>query len=183
MVGLIAAVLGSVVASAPVKEVKLPPTPVVFDAICETETNVVQSVWFEGVREVSVRIDVKGTERNALRVALGKDGDKDGRLERHEGALEFGWDAGDWMIRDLDGMRYDEKASVKDGDRVLVCTWKLAEDGKVVAFSATADGAAVFADLSSHPKRVPFEKTWSMVRIQRNGVDDPKECVRLMWQK
>ena len=50
MVGLIAAVLGSVVASAPVKEVKLPPTPVVFDAICETETNVVQSVWFEGVR-------------------------------------------------------------------------------------------------------------------------------------
>ena len=46
MVGLIAAVLGSVVASAPVKEVKLPPTPVVFDAICETETNVVQSVWF-----------------------------------------------------------------------------------------------------------------------------------------
>ena len=60
MVGLIAAVLGSVVASAPVKEVKLPPTPVVFDAICETETNVVQSVWFEGVREVSVRMTLLG---------------------------------------------------------------------------------------------------------------------------
>ena len=72
MVGLIAAVLGSVVASAPVKEVKLPPTPVVFDAICETETNVVQSVWFEGVREVSVRMTLLGDCPPRLAIALGK---------------------------------------------------------------------------------------------------------------
>lgn len=72
MVGLIAAVLGSVVASAPVKEVKLPPTPVVFDAICETETNVVQSVWFEGVREVSVRMTLLGDCPPRFAMALGK---------------------------------------------------------------------------------------------------------------
>ena len=123
-----------------------PPEPSAF-ADAESTTNVVLSVDRARLLGIGFEIELSPSTTNCLEIALGADSDGDGELSPEEADALFGYDCGEWFMRDGDGA---ETCDVATGGR--------------------PKRRAVF------PKRA-FRPEWNLVRITRRGSGDLAESL------
>ena len=153
--------------------VELPHTAKPQFADMESATNVAVSAFAEAKKSVTVTIECDTAKDNAMRVFVGKDANKDGKLGLEEIGLRFGWDAGQWIVEELDGENHLEVAPKTTAKRkTCSLTWKLDANGKCELGSFN-EGDVVLGGLT----RLAFDKGWNCVRIVRNGTTDPNEKV------
>ncbi len=82
--------------------VELPKVPEPKYADCEESLSKPMALWKDGTRTVTTTIECDCTASNALRVAFGRDANKNGELDLNETRLQFGWDAKGWVLRSFD---------------------------------------------------------------------------------
>ena len=168
---MIAALFASTLAFA--GTVELPRTAKPQFADMESATNVAVSAFAEAKKSVTVTIECDTAKDNAMRVFVGKDANKDGKLGLEEIGLRFGWDAGQWIVEELDGQNHLEVASKTSAKRkTCSLTWNLDANGKC-ELGSFKEGDVVLGGLT----RLAFDKGWNCVRIVRNGMTDPNEKV------
>ena len=91
--------------------IELPRTAKPQFADMESATNVAVTAFAEAGKSVTVTIECDTAKDNAMRVFVGKDANKDGTLGLEEIGLRFGWDAGQWIVDELDGQNHLEVVS------------------------------------------------------------------------
>ena len=116
-------------------------------ADAESSTNVVLAVDRAKLFSLGFTIELSPSTTNCLEIALGADSDGDGELSPEEADALFGYDCGEWFMRDGDGA---ETCDVATGGR--------------------PKRRAVF------PKRA-FRPEWNLVRITRRGSGDLAESL------
>ena len=168
---MIAALFASTLAFA--GTVELPRTAKPQFADMESATNVAVSAFAEAKKSVTVTIECDTAKDNAMRVFVGKDSNKDGKLGLEEIGLLFGLDAGQWIVEELDGQNHLEVAPKTTAKRkTCSLTWNLDANGKC-ELGSFKEGDIVLGGLT----RLAFDKGWNCVRIVRNGKTDPNEKV------
>ena len=141
----------------------------------ESCTNVAVSAFAEAGKSVTVTIECDTAKDNAMRVFVGKDANKDGKLCLDEIGLRFGWDAGQWIVEELDGQNHLEVApKISAKRKTCSLTWSLDANGSC-ELGSFKEGDVVLGGLT----RLAFDKGWNCVRIVRNGMTDPNEKVTL----
>ena len=155
--------------------IELPRTPTPQFADLEAVTNIAVSAFAEAKKRVTVTIECDAAKDNAMRVFVGKDANKDGKLGLEEVGVRFGWDAGQWIVEELLGQNHLE-AAPKTAAKRRICSlsWNLDANGKF-ELGSFREGDAVLGELT----RLAFDKGWNCVRIVRNGKTDPKEKITL----
>ena len=170
---MIAALFASTLAFA--GTVELPRTAKPQFADMESVTNVAVSAFAEAGKSVTVTIECDTAKDNAMRVFVGKDANNDGKLGLDEIGLRFGWDAGQWIVEELDGQNHLEVAPKTSAKRkTCSLTWSLDANGSC-ELGSFKEGDTVLGGLT----RLAFDKGWNCVRIVRNGMTDPNEKVTL----
>ena len=113
----------------------------------ESSTNVVLAVDRAKLFSLGFTIELSPSTTNCLEIALGADSDGDGELSPEEADALFGYDCGEWFMRDGDGAEVSGAASGVRPRR-----------------------EAVF------PKRA-LRPEWSHIRITRRGSGDLAQTV------
>jgi hypothetical protein len=116
-------------------------------ADAESSTNIVLAVDRAKLFSLGFTIELSPSTTNCLEIALGADADGDGGLSPEESDVLFGYDCGEWFMRNGDGAEVTDAAS---GGRP-----------RREAF---------------FPKRV-LRPEWSHVRITRRGSGDLAQTV------
>ena len=122
------------------------PGPVAF-ADAESSTNIVLAVDRAKLFSLGFTIELSPSTTNCLEIALGADADGDGGLSPEESDVLFGYDCGEWFVRNGDGAEVTDAASGGRPRR-----------------------EAVF------PKRA-LRPEWSHIRITRRGSGDLAQTV------
>ena len=160
--------------------VEMPKTPKPRHFDYEEEVTKQMALWKEGARTVTVTIECDCTSSNALRVALGKDADKDGKLAWEEKWNRFGWEATGWSLGALRNWNdAHEAVNIEKERRTLKVEFKLDAKGELVGFSAWDGKQQIFKSLSKTLPKWLYSKDWDIVQVKRNGVDDPNERVTI----
>lgn len=155
--------------------VELPRTPTPQFADLEAVTNLAVSAFSEAKKRVTMTIECDAAKDNAMRVFVGKDANKDGKLGLEEVGVRFGWDAGQWIVEEPAGQNNLEVAPKTTANRkTCLLTWNLDANGKC-ELGSLKEGDTVLGGLN----RLAFDKGWNCVRIVRNGKTDPKEKITL----
>ena len=155
--------------------IELPRTPKPQFADTEAATNVAVSAFAEAKKSVTMTIECDAAKDNAMRVFVGKDANKDGKLGLEEVGVRFGWDAGQWIVEEPAGQNNLEVAPKTTANRkTCLLTWNLDANGKC-ELGSLKEGDTVLGGLP----RLAFDKGWNCVRIVRNGKTDPKEKITL----
>ena len=87
-----------------------PPEPSAF-ADAESSTNVVLAVDRAKLFSLGFTIELSPSTTNCLEIALGADADGDGELSPEESDALFGYDCGEWFMRNGDGAEVSGAAS------------------------------------------------------------------------
>lgn len=160
--------------------VEMPKTPKPRYADCEESVTKQVALWKEGARTVTITIECDCTSSNALRVTLGKDADKDGKLAWEEKWNRFGWEATGWSLGALRNWNdAHEAVKIEKERRTLKVEFKLDAKGELVGFSAWDGKQQIFKSLSKTLPKWLYSKDWDIVQVKRNGVDDPNERVTI----
>lgn len=163
-------------------QVQFPATPKPTHLDCETDVHVACKFTRPNAKEVKLDIDLNGVENNALRLGIGIDENKNKLLELHEMRLQFGWSAGEWVVRDRDFNFSLQEKETKRGNQHLDWVWMFDQNGKVARFRCVANGRLIFNDLCNISEFSKDIDKWDMVRIVRNGVPDPNEIVSVTFK-
>ena len=120
---------------------------------------------------VTFSLEFTPSPTNNVEIALGTDADGNGVLSAEEERLTIGWDCGSWFVRK--GENADDEYSVAtatDGT-VKVFSWRLTtmRGGVPSRLLATADGTALFNDLSTSPPRWLYDTAWNLARVVVRG--------------
>jgi len=160
--------------------VELPKTPKPRFADCEESVSKPMSLWKAGTHSVTTTIECDCTCRNALRVAFGRDANKDGNFQVEETYIQFGWDAGGWVLRSYDQWTDShEDVRVEKERRTLKVEFVFDISGKLSGFSAWDGEKRIFESLSKTLPKWLYVKDSNIVQVKRNGVDDPNERVTI----
>ena len=89
----------------------LPPPEQSAFADAESATNVVLSVDRARLFSIGFEIELSPSTTNCLEIALGADSDGDGELSPEEADALFGYDCGEWFMRNGDGAEVSGAAS------------------------------------------------------------------------
>ena len=155
--------------------VELPRTAKPQFADLEAATNLAVAAFAEAKKRVTMTIECDAAKDNAMRVFVGKDANKDGKLGLEEVGVRFGWDAGQWIVEEPAGQNNLEVAPKTTANRkTCLLTWNLDANGKC-ELGSLKEGDTVLGGLT----RLAFDKGWNCVRIVRNGKTDPKEKITL----
>lgn len=162
------------------KTVEMPKTPSPRFADCEESISKPMSLWREGTRTVTVTIECDCTQRNALRVALGKDANKDGKVQRSEARIQFGWDTQGWVLDLFDQwLQFKEAVKVDKERKTLKVVFEFDAAGSLSGFSAWDGKKRVFENVSKSIPKGMYAKDNDIVEVKRNGVDNPDERVTI----
>ena len=163
-------------------QITLPRTPPVYDIVCETVAYAALPVLTPAVKEIAVEIAADAVMSNALRVAFAADANRNGLMEHEECRVQFGWDAGRWMARDVMWNFDLESPPVSDGRHAMRWVWTLDGNGKTTGFRCEADGEEIFAELKSKLSALAVQPNWNLIQIMRNGVPEPNESVVMTFK-
>lgn len=135
----------------------------------EASTNVVFDAGNNDGRIFNLSIQLNATASNNVVVAIGRDTDENGVLDRMEEDLLVGWDAGRWFYHDrVSGAGHSVLRET--GPRRL--DWKLILNPRKEAKSLTAtDGNGVVFE-----EPVPatmFNAGWNLMRVTSRGMAEP----------
>ena len=120
---------------------------------------------------VTFSLEFTPSPTNNVEIALGTDADGNGVLSAEEERLTIGWDCGSWFVRK--GENADDEYSVAaatDGT-AKAFSWRLTtmRGGVPSRLVATADGTALFNDLSTSPPRWLYDTSWNLARVVVRG--------------
>ena len=120
---------------------------------------------------VTFSLEFTPSPTNNVEIAIGTDTDGNGVLSAEEERLTIGWDCGRWFVRK--GENADDEYSVAaatDGT-TKVFSWRLTtmRGGVPSRLLATADGTALFNDLSTSPPRWLYDTSWNLARVVVRG--------------
>lgn len=116
----------------------------------EISTNIVFQVDAENFNRLEFSLQLEASSSNALEVAIGREGDFDGRLSLDETDLAFGCDMGEWFLRSTADESFE----------------KLSE--------ALAAGPVVHTLVL---RREDMDAGWNLIRITRRGAGTTSESV------
>lgn len=142
----------------------------------EMVTNRAMAFGDRKARIFSFDLDLDATPSNNVQVALGSDGNGDGRLGLDEFGLVIGWDCGVWRICDPEGVELESSSPVTAETSKSLHWQACLDDGAVPrTLSVSENGVPLFPGLG--PQALPYSPEWNMVRLTVRGVD--AACARL----
>ena len=160
--------------------VGMPKTPNPRFADCEESISKPMVLWKDGTRTVTAKIECDCTQRNALRVTFGKDVNKDGKVQRNEARIQFGWDAQGWALDLFDQwLQFKEAVKVNKERKTLKVVFEFDTAGSLSGFSAWDGKKRIFENVSKSIPKGLYAKDSDIVEVKRNGVDNPDERVTI----
>lgn len=128
----------------------------------------------QDARNFNFVLSFNGTASNNVEVALGRDGDGDGKLSFAETDIRIGWDCGRYFVeRTRTGEVFmDANAGTNGIARTL--SWEVGMDKEFSpsAFSASTEAGEAFGNLGADG--VPgwiFRPDWNLMRLTARGTD------------
>lgn len=160
--------------------VEMPKTPSPRFADCEESVSKPMSLWKDGTRTVTATVECDCTQRNALRVALGKDMNNDGKFQSSETRIQFGWDVQGWVLDLYDqGLQFKEDVKVDRERKTLRVVFEFNSAGSLSGFSAWDGKKRIFENVSKSIPKGLYANDNDIVEVKRNGVDNPNERVTI----
>ena len=138
----------------------LPPTTALNT---EVKTSMPLRVEMKGLRALKFRLAFGATPSNNLEFAVGKDKNGNGRLDFLEERYTFGYDCGNWIVKDTG-------------------TWKVwlnAEANEIIPVTATYNSASNRISAVWTMDRSLYDPEWDMLRLTRRGRDPTDEIASL----
>ena len=120
---------------------------------------------------VTFSLEFTPSPTNNVEIALGTDADGNGVLSAEEERLTIGWDCGSWVVRKGENADYEYSVATATDGTVKVFSWRLTtmRGGVPSRLLATADGTALFNDLSTSPPRWLYDTSWNLARVVVRG--------------
>lgn len=121
--------------------------------------------------EYTFSLSFSGTASNCVEVALGNDGNANGRLSAEETNLAYGWRNGRWFL-DIDpsaDRAYADAGETEADARTLTLHVEFLSTGAIRLLSCEADGGPVFTDLTATAPTWGDVSGWTSVQLLARG--------------
>lgn len=138
----------------------LPPTT---ELNTEVKTSMPLRVEMKGLRSVQFRLAFGASPSNNLEFAIGRDKNGNGRLDFLEERYTFGYDCGNWIVKDTG-------------------TWKVwlnDEANEIIPVTATYNVASNRLSAVWTIDRSLYDPEWDMLRLTRRGRDPTDETASM----
>jgi len=157
---LLAHTLISVGSALAAKPYSVGPLPESAYADTEVSTNVAFTLDYARLAQLHLSLECEATATNSLEVQIGHDADADGCLSLEEADLTFGYDCGEWFVRE-EGQGQRSRSTVEDD----ILSPTLNSNSPV-----RRDLAIGWRDASS---------AWNLIRVTRRGPPAESAAVTL----
>ncbi len=139
----------------------------------ETSTNVAFTASSAADDLLEVQLTLHTSETNALTVSFGVDVDEDGRLTPDERGLSFGWECGEWFVREEStGWRQTLPGVV--GFQTIIFRLRLGSDGMPRSLALRDGSEHPLAMWSGSLPHGLFCREWNLLNVMSHGFPSPE---------
>ena len=139
----------------------------------EAATNVVIETGNVYVRRLDLTLALSAAASNSVEIAIGRDANTNGILDRVEADLLVGWEGGFWFWRDRRA-HIGQQVARADGVRRLDVRLHLDTQRRAKSLAASDADGSVFA---ANVPATMFDPAWNLMRVTTRGGVPPSGVV------